>query len=302
MRLEQYLTEKTFNINKDVEYIYNRCFKGLVDEIHKQTGKDVNFDSDAIMRLVNGKYDWFFRRVQKNEIWIEYEQLLSEDLPSKSAKEASKVNPTVIFCGVFKKGNYYVPQESAKQTTKGIDRSIISLSLNPSALHFALTGGIKEPAAQAMEVSGQMKSFRQEFKPQRIKATIAHELSHWMNDTFHNYHITNMLKLARELSDLEINKLGKKDVNMTHFEIDAQIHGIKQLKRSISKIWNELEIKDVLFRYNSLRHMGTVIYKGHGKEIGDIWQKLLIKRMSREKLLGKNMRKFAKYPQDFENY
>ena len=294
MRFLQYLTEKTFNINKDVEYVYNRMFKGLVDDIHKHAGKDVTFTNDAIEGLINGKYNWFFRRVQKKENWVEYDRMFGEDLPSKSSKEASKVNPIVIFAGVFNHGNFYTPQESAAVNQPGMDRGIIAVSLNPSALQFVLTGGYDQLSQD------RIPSLIQEFKPQRIKATIAHEISHWLNDTFHNSHIMKMLKSARELSQPEMTKLHNKDVNMTHFEIDAQIHGIKQLKRSISKIWDKLELKDVFFKYNSLKYMGSIIYKNYGKEIGDIWQKMLIKRMSREKLLGKNMRKFAKYPQDFE--
>jgi hypothetical protein len=66
------------------------------------------------------------------------------------------------------------------------------------------------------------------------------------------------------------------------------------------KTWDEMTLADVFFKYNSLRYMGGQIYQNYGKEVGDIWQKLIVKRMVREKLLGKNMKKFAKYPEDFK--
>ena len=312
MRLENYLkedmlNEKTFAISKDVKYIYDRCFKGLVDDIHIQAGSKVNakalsFSSLAIERIRGGKYNWFWKKAIKGGTLYDasYEQILSEDLPGKEAKAATKLNPTVIMCGIFKGGNFYRPKETnvaAGMKAPGggpMDRSIISLSLNGSAFHTALTNSIQYIPA------GQLKGLYNEFNPDRIKATIAHEISHWLNDTFHNYHITNTLKVVRELGKPELLLLHKKDVNMTHFEIDAQVHGIKQLKMKYKKKWDTLELKDVFFEYNSLRYMGGQIYQNYGKKVGDIWQKMIVKRLAREKLLGKNMRKFAKYPEDFK--
>jgi len=304
---EGLLLEKTFSISKDVKYIYDKCFKGVIDDIHIQAGSKINskalhFSSAAIVRIREGKYNWFWKRALSggyvNDASIE--QILSETLPSKQSKEASKVNPAVIACGIFKGGNYYVPKGelvARGQKAPGggpMDRSYISLSLNGSALQAALTNSIDQIPMQ------QLKSLYNEFNANRIKATISHEISHWLNDTFHNHHIEKTLSIARELNKPEVMKLHKKDVNMTHFEIDAQIHGIKQLKMGHKKNWDTLELKDVFFEYNSLRYMGGQIYLHYGKEVGDIWQKLIVKRMAREKLLGKNMKGFAKYPEDFK--
>lgn len=309
---EDYLTEKTFSIGQDVKYVYNRCFKGLIDDIqiqagakaHKQFGggKYLNFTPPAIERIRNGKYNYFWKKVirQGNLYDATYDQIMSEELPSKASKVATKVNPAVISCGVFRGGNYYVPKEELQargQKAPGggpMDRGYISLSLNGGALQVALTN------AQQQLPASQIKSFNQEFSGERIQSTIAHEISHWLNDTMHNFHITKDLRITRELNKPEFMKLHNKDVNMTHFEVDAQIHGIKQLKMQYRKKWDEFTLADVYFKYNSLRYMGGQIYQNYGKEVGDIWQKLIVKRMAREKLLGKKMKGFAKYPEDFK--
>jgi hypothetical protein len=307
MRLKQYLREellleKTFAVSKDVNYIYKTCFKTLIDEIwiHAGSGKHLNFTSPARDRLLNKSSHKDIWKKVANGLDVTYKQIMSEDLPGKQAKEASKVNPTVITCGIYKEGNLYRPKE--EYIAAGIkgpggktwDRGVIILSINNSALKTALNNGMEyiQPS--------QLKSFTSEFKEARIKSTIAHELSHWLNDTMHNFHITKLIGTTRELAKPEILLLHKKDVNMTHFEIDAQIHGIKQLKMAHRKDWDKMTLADVFMEYNALRFMGGNIYQKYGKEIGDIWQKAVIKRMAREKLLGKNMKKFAKYPEDFK--
>lgn len=297
MRFKQYITEKTFMISKDVNYIYNECFDPVIKEIWKNAGtgkgKFLGFNDYTVDRLLKGKYSKFFTRVKQGYGYVIIDKLFSEKLPSKQAQKASKVNPAVIECGSFTEGNYYRPMETQKAYQSEADKSIISLSMNHSALNTMLNNNIK------YILKDRLSSFYQEFRPERMKATIAHEISHWMHDTFHNFQLTNLLKTIRELGRSDLILLNKKDVNMTYFEIDAQIHGIKQLKMANRKVWNEWELKDVYFHYNSLRYMGGSIYKNHGKEIGDLWQKALVKRMAREKLLGKNMKKFAKYPEDF---
>lgn len=294
MRLQRYLLrEKTFNISKDVKYIYDKCFDPLVKELYKHAGKGKSLDFTnmaAIDKILSGKYSSFFTKIRSAND-VTYMTIDSDKLPSKQAKESHKLNPVEIRCGAYAYGNFYRPVEADVSAKK----SLIQLSLHHNALGLILRGDMKQ-----VDVS-QLISFYQEFVPSRIKATISHEVSHWMNDTFHNFHISKLLKTARELGKPEIIKLHKKDVNMTSFEIDAQIHGIKQLKMQHRKNWDVLELKDVYLMYASLRFMGGQLYRAYGKEVGDIWQKMIVKRLAREKLLGKNMKKFAKYPEDFKN-
>ena len=296
MRLNRYLTEKTFNISKDVKFIYDKYFAPIINEIRKhawdQKAKKFIFSKEAINGMMTGKYSQFFQKIQKHSD-SELARLSTGDLPSKESKQAHKVNPVEIHCGAYIDGSWYRPYETAK--AYGASTGIITLSLHHNALHLVLTNQI-DYVNQT-----QIRTFLQEFQSERVKATIAHEISHWMNDTMHNFNITNLLKTAREVNKPDMIKLNKQHVNMTHFEIDAQIHGLKQLKMQHKKDWNTLQLKDIYFMYSSLRTIGLLLYDNYGKDVGDIWQKMLVKRLHREKLLGKNMKSFAKYPQDFKN-
>lgn len=268
MRLKKYLTEKTFNINEDVNFLYNKAFKSFIDSLVEN-------------KFEKSKYPLLDKRI-RNKKDVSFFTCNSSDLPSREAKEASILNNVTIECGVFNRGNFYSPL-----------KKLIQLSINRGALNTVLD------RLEYLVPSTEIRNLYQELKPERIKSTIAHEVSHWLNDTFHNSNIKKILDNVRELDNIEIKKLGKADVNMTHFEIDAYINGIKQLKIENKETWDSLTLADVFFKYTALRFVGKKIYGNHGKAVGDIWQKMLVKRMGRENLLGKNMRKFAKYPGEF---
>jgi hypothetical protein len=54
-----------------------------------------------------------------------------------------------------------------------------------------------------------------------------------------------------------------------------------------------MTLLDVFNTYTSLYSIASSL-KRHGKDVLDLWQKTLLKRMAREKLLGKNMKAFVK--------
>jgi len=273
MRLYSYLIEKTFIISKDVAYIWKEAFENFITSLKKSGYK-------------KSKFPYVDSQI-KNGNNVTLLTLGSSKLKSKEAKESHVLNPVIIKCGVYSNGSLYQPKKDNEK------EGLIQISIHKSVLNLLFN------EKQSMISQDIIEDFYQELNPERIKATIAHEISHWLNDTFHNYNISKTLDKARELNNVDIVKLGKKDVNMTHFEIDAQIHGIKQIKMQNKKNWDKLTLADLFFKYVSLKTIGGQIYQRYGGEVGDIWQKMLIKRLAREKLLGKNMKKFAKYPQDF---
>ena len=81
---------------------------------------------------------------------------------------------------------------------------------------------------------------------------------------------------------------------MTYFEIDAQVHSNKELKRNYDeKEWNELSLRDIMIKYPSL----FAIYKAtsnYGLDVALLWQKNLTRRLYREGLLGNNMKEFVR--------
>ncbi len=140
----------------------------------------------------------------------------------------------------------------------------------------------------------EQKRITGEMHPSSIKKTIAHELSHWASDTTHNRYIDKMLIKAQETDDKNVTLTGKAKIpGQTHYELDATIHGLKQQKRAHSKTWNKMDLKDLIFLDPTLYAIGSQIARMGQKEF-DLWQKDLVKRMQREKLLGKKMRNFVK--------
>ena len=86
--------------------------------------------------------------------------------------------------------------------------------------------------------------------------------------------------------------LKRNSIHVSHIEIDALIHAIKEVKKTYSREeWNNLKFLDLFYAYETLRITAKFIYKISDK-LYFIWMKDLSKRMSREGLIGKNMRKF----------
>ena len=259
MRLKQYLiAEKTFNIDRDVDHIYRKAFKKFIDNLQKTGDVQVGLGSKKQLVMY---------------------QMESGKLKEEECKAAHALNPIMIYSGISPTGGSYYK----------IDSAHIWISLQKDVIQMiqqAATRGV--PAWQTVPPRLR-KSFKAELSEGRMKATIYHELSHWLNDTLHNYNITNIVRLAQELGNPSMKLLGKKSVDMTHFEIDAQIHGIKQLKRTYKNEWDSFTFDDILDLYPSLRAVTDNLFD-HGRSVVNIWTKAILKRMAREKLLGKNMR------------
>lgn len=250
---KQYLIEKTFNIGKDVDMIYKIMFKKFTDNFQKK--------SPYIPPLVSQK------------------EISSSMLKSKKAQEAHKLNPITIIGGIDEEGkNYYEPFHK-----------MIKLSLNISALALLRDNeGVLKDSLEFIDIP-QRKNYLTEFDGSSIKSSIYHELSHWINDTLHGGHIKKMLahmETATEKEYYYIIRQGEEDIAVTSYELDAQIHAIKQLKRLNKNKWNLYSFGDLL----SLNPSLNIIYNKLSSEGRLKWKKKLLKRMVREKLLGKNMK------------
>jgi hypothetical protein len=256
MRFKQYLlTEKTFAIDVDVDQIYKQAFKKIIDKYEKTGEIDENIANAA----------------RRGRDHVTY-KTTSATLKSKACQAAHALNPVTIECGINSPGTSYYR----------IDMKSIWISLPRDPVTMKLIGAQPHPKLR--------RAFESEISEGKLKATTYHELSHWLNDTLHNYNITKIVNLAAELGNPDIRKLGKKSVDMTHFEIDAQIHGIKAIKKVYRKEWDTFDINQVFDYYPSLRAVADQLRLSYGEDVFKIWYKLILKRMHREKLLGKNMK------------
>ena len=269
MRLQRYLiNEKTFKITSEVNGIWNRSFKKYIRKWEPESGSPPVYGAGKQIRNLQD---------------VEFGFFMSYELKSNEAKAASLVNPALIRAGVYRSG----PNYSITSGKLGNDKfnSMITLSLNYNAVSIMVSG------REGQVKPEQFKYSKNEVSEDRIKAMIAHEISHWLNDSLHNWNIRNLVNVALELDKPEMMLMGKENINMTHFEIDALIHGIKQVKSMHKKEWDKFTFKKLREIYTPLWTITNDIRK-HPPKVFDVWMRLLVKRMHREKLLGKNMRKF----------
>jgi hypothetical protein len=236
--------EKLTLVDEDVELIYEKYFKSDIEEIEKTS------------RL-------------KSNMFQEH-SLDTSILISEESKKAHELAPCKI--SINQRYNAYNP----------VDK-LIYFSVNFSAFNFVMDcgGDLKKAVNNLPE--NQRTSFLREFTKEKIKGSIHHELTHWLDDVFHNQHILARIKKQQKAGT---SNIGGKSVNAEKFEIQAQIHNIKQLYNSFSETWNEMTFKQML----SLSPALNAVYNQlSGKELVQ-WKRDLKTRMSREGLLGINMR------------
>lgn len=297
MKFKRYLLEKTFNVGQDVDFLYKKGFKQYFDIIRKYGLEEARprlLKLTAMKMIADGRSALFIPVIG------------TEELKSKDSKTAHMINPANIAIGAFVDGNFYRPSSANVAISKkldpesfkifatmmggekGIERSRIQVSLNYEAWKLYLRNQFDFVASDVAK-----KAILREYRPDSIKSSIAHELSHWISDSRYGSHIEKLLTTVREMGKDDLLKLGKEDVNMTYFEVDAQIHSLKQLKRQYNKQWDSFKMKDIFDLLPSWNATAQRLVKSYGEEVFKIWQKSLVKRMARENLLGKNMRSFA---------
>lgn len=259
----QPLLEKTFNIDADVDYIYEKSgFPKFIEDFNE--GK---------MPYKSQLFSFEF-----NFLDTIFNKIPSSELKTEDCVKAHSILPLDISTGISRKGSHYYP------TTPSI---FISISPNALSVYYS------KDEHNLSDIEKRMIS--REITENRLKIGIHHELSHWISDCFYNKHLTKIVHSALELQSPERMLLKQKDVNMTYFEIDAQVHSIKGLKRKFTQDqWDTLTIEDILVEYPSLMSVYRVLKRDHGLDVALIWQKNLIKRLEREGLLGKNMRTFLR--------
>ena len=261
----QLLAESTFNMNKDVDYIYSSSgLKELVDAI--ESGNE----EDAVR---------IFKEFDRGKVW----KTNSSKLRSRVAKKAHKLKPVKIVVGLFGDGSYYMPEKSE-----------ISISLSTGGWELLRGAGYHLEIAKMM-VGHQAKRFAGEFGSKSIKGTIYHELSHWADDALHGFYITKKLDVAKEHG--RPGQVKGKFSKSTHtpLELNAQVHAVKEIRRQIGKReFDKMMWRDLFQAKASI--MANFMWFDDAADYMDT-MKRFVKRLNREGLLGKKLRKIPSYQQ-----
>ena len=295
MKLQNLLNEKTFAIGGDVDILYNKGFKKVLNVYKKKS-------TDEFVEFILKNYN----TAATDRIFYVGD---SSILKSKQCKKAHEVNPVQIVCGILSGHNYYE-----------VKKKIISLSLHSGVFDLLKQTRDINKVGDVLPTS-QLNRFSSEFTSTNIKATIYHELSHWLSDSLYNQNLTKRIGKWNETGDKK-HLLGKhEDVNYTDFEADAQVHAIKQIKRDHNKYYDDLEWKDLFTMKPALHSVWEELINSLGRkkekffrtnpknrETQAEWSKIekkhiayqkkffkdFTKRLHREGLLNKNLQKFPK--------
>ena len=243
---ETLLSERLTDVDDDVNMLYNRFFEGDVEEF-KNTGI-------------------FTRKM------FDYNETTTFILQSQEAKQAHLLNPCKIIINNGK--NFYNPSQKT-----------IGFGVNDNAVNYIFNnheGNFKSAIDSLYDAPSQQSNLSKEFKEEKIKGSIHHELAHWIDDTMNNQHLNKRINKQIELGR---SNLGGISVNASKMEIQGQIHNVKQLYNKYKDIWDEIPFHKLLSLSISL----NTVYKELSGDVRKQWIRDLKTRMAREGLLGKKM-------------
>ena len=217
-------------------------------------------------------------------------------LKSELLRKAYELNPIEIQFTTSAMSPFYSTQNK-----------IIVVNPSPSAMGLFAESGSIETCVSFMP-DRIAKAFRREFEPERVELSLVHELAHWLDDTLHNNHVFNSASTYDKHAQIgkELEYIKKRNAhwggeyNYSEVEREAQIQSIAHYKGKIGdKLYNKMSFDDML---NNNGGIGFFTNESDKKDKhSHKWKKELLKRMSREGLLGDNMRFYESFAEWIHN-
>jgi len=279
LRHRSYLTEAVFDIQMDVDWLYEKSGLSRLEGALK-TGD---------IAKIEQAFSWIF----KKRILLRTD---SSKLRSVAAKRAHEINPVSIL--VQKKNYAPVYRPPQRERVRNRQTGAVSLrgELKPGSIEINVPSSfikIIQTAIQRRDDAYIDKRlvhpqiFRKMFEAGSLKGTIAHELSHWVNDSLNNW--------AVSIENVRRKRDGLDDSNQMQAELDAQIHNIAQIKHSLGDAYEAFTWTDLFQTENSLTSNFQVFHRGKPITLGpkdfDKMMRRFAQRMRREGLLTKPMQK-----------
>lgn len=249
---KEILNEKTYSLDRDVNYLYRISkLDDLLNFINSE-----NYD----------KLDPFLRNKKVSDGYELY-STDSSKLTNRDIKKSHKLNPITIRIGIFNGGSFF-----------NVKTKVMQISLNKGAFDLFNYNSFDDIKR---DIGFQFTKFKNEFTEHNIKGSIYHELVHWIEESTHDSMLSKRINKG--------NIKGKHaNVNHTEFEINSQIHKIKQLRKSLNKKeYDDLDWKQLLQKLPSLSNN----FKNYRNEKEfNTFVKNFISRLHREKLLPKKIK------------
>jgi hypothetical protein len=264
------------DVMSELTAVWNRNYERFVSASAGSSAPGVPSSKAAIARTISR---------EMHETITKYQPIInnpvrtfsSASLKSENAKKAHAVNPIEIHVWVVSPrgvGNHYAPSKKA--------------------IHISLDWSVADAMLNRLEhiPSHQLPMLKNEVSELKHKSTIRHELTHWIDDSLHNFYITKSLNnidaLTREKKTKQAEIAYKKDLShnqpdvyLSPVEINAMVNQIAEYKRRIgNKKYDALSWYELMIALPSL---GTL-----NSKFGSKWRQKMFERMSREGLIGKN--------------
>lgn len=241
---EGLITEAIYNIDDDVDLIYDNFFKEDLEDLLKT--RKLNFGM-------------FYNMITDTSI-----------LNNPLCVKANEQNPCKML--INSSINMYNPNTKT-----------ISFTVSKKALEFVKENDNDLDKALDSLDYYELKKFKADLSEEKIKGSIHHELTHWLDDTFNNHRV----KRAVDRFMKKNKKVGRNNmpIDADTLEIQAQIHNIHQLKRKYQDIWDTLTFNEMMNMSITIR----IVYNNLPLKYRDRWVRDLKTRMYREGLLGKKM-------------
>lgn len=275
------LNERVYDISEDVDYIYRNSFKSFIDDF--QNNKViVNIQDYSNLSIEDRKE--FDRAIRLNSTDIIFSSIESGDLNSLECIKANKIMPIKIYSGIFQYGSYHAYNYWERTP-------FISISLNIYLYNFLNFKSNLTKDKLNFFSGNKLTRASSEFTEERIKSSISHELSHWIDNATHDIfkHIVGDETTADGKGKaLKLNK--KADVNSTYFEIQGQIHSLIEYKKKYGSKWNSITWEELFNFQPSFYVIVEKLLKDNDLTILINWFLNLFHRMDREDLIGTKMR------------
>lgn len=264
MRMRDIITESTLDLDADSDAIYERFIEPTINVILDFSRLNGERLGIAIEKFTSQKFT--------------LTDLIDNGIITNEKVIAANEQQPAIMRFVLS-GAQYIPAEK-----NGLGTAIIEISLPKQALEIINDwhkgNDSLDTMANILFKPAMRRLFKNEFTSWKIKGSVAHELTHYVDDIFHNKHITKKV-MTRTVSKGSLDK----NPFDTHIEIEAQVASIRQMKRKFETIWDTFSYQDIFSMHPSLS-----IREELSKAARIRYDRLMVSRLNREGLLGKNMR------------
>lgn len=279
----EFLVEALIEIDaSDINLVYAPLAKPMREfsEVWKRHSKNL-FSGDLDLRkLTQERIQRELTEVKKHyqPVFGPLKTIDSSKLKSPNAKKAHQINPIKIHV-------YLV----------GLPNMTNSYNVQTCEINICLPYGVAEAMMSRISTvpQYQLPMLQNEISVLKHKATIRHELTHWMDDSLHDMYLTKALFRAHEIVKVDKSSAvkyyndavlhGYDDIYKSPIEITPMVNQIAELKRRIGdKKYNKLTWMDLMVLLPTLESLN----RKHGVE----WRKIMFIRLARENLIGAKFR------------